>query len=97
MKDLQCQCKNMLPHIQNLYTELLKARFSGKENFMFTSFEEMPVTLSVEQAAEALSISTVSLYKLIKKDKTFPAINMGRRIVIPKENLKKRLDNKVNN
>ena len=64
---------------------------------MFTSFEEMPVTLSVGQAAEALSISTVSLYKLIKKDKTFPAINMGRRIVIPKDNLKKWLDNKVNN
>ena len=51
----------------------------------------------MEQAAEALSISTVSLYKLIKKDKTFPAVNMGRRIVIPKENLKKWLDNKVNN
>ena len=62
---------------------------------MFTSFEEMPVTLSVDQAAEALSISTVSLYKLIKKDKTFPAVNMGRRIVIPKDSLKKWLDKKV--
>jgi len=63
---------------------------------MYTNFDEMPVTLSVEQAADALSISTVSLYKLIKKDKTFPAINMGRRIVIPKENLKKWIDKKVN-
>ncbi|MBR2133856.1 MAG: helix-turn-helix domain-containing protein [Eubacterium sp.] len=63
---------------------------------MFTSFDEMPVTLSVEQAAEALSISTVSLYKLIKKDSTFPAVNMGRRIVIPKDSLKKWLDKKVN-
>ena len=63
---------------------------------MYTNFDEMPVTLSVEQAADALSISTVSLYKLIKKDKTFPAINMGRRIVIPKENLKKWIEKKVN-
>lgn len=63
---------------------------------MYTNFDEMPVTLSVEQAADALSISTVSLYKLIKKDKTFPALNMGRRIVIPKENLKKWIDKKVN-
>ncbi|MBR1763593.1 MAG: helix-turn-helix domain-containing protein [Eubacterium sp.] len=63
---------------------------------MYTNFDEMPVTLSVEQAAEALSISTVSLYKLIKKDKTFPAINMGRRIVIPKDYLKKWIDKKVN-
>ena len=64
---------------------------------MYRSFDEMPVTLSVEQAAEALSISTVSMYKLIKKDSTFPAIQMGRRIVIPKENLKKWIDDKINN
>ena len=65
-------------------------------NYLYTNFDEMPVTLSVEQAADALSISAVSLYKLIKKDKTFPAINMGRRIVIPKENLKKWIEKKVN-
>ncbi|MBQ8981601.1 MAG: helix-turn-helix domain-containing protein [Eubacterium sp.] len=63
---------------------------------MYTNFDEMPITLSVEQAAEALSISAVSLYKIIKKDSTFPAIKMGRRIVIPKENLKKWIDKKVN-
>lgn len=63
---------------------------------MYRNFDEMPVTLSVEQAAEALSISTVSMYKLIKKDSTFPAIQMGRRIVIPKDNLKKWIDSKVN-
>ena len=63
---------------------------------MFTSFEEMPVTLSVEQAADVLSISPVSLYKLIRKDSTFPAIKLGRRIVIPKEKLKKWIDGKVN-
>ena len=27
---------------------------------MYTNFDEMPITLSVEQAAEALSISAVS-------------------------------------
>jgi excisionase family DNA binding protein len=63
---------------------------------MYTNFDEMPVTLSVEQAADALSISAVSLYKLIKKDKTFPAINIGRRIVIPKESLKEWIEKKVN-
>ena len=56
----------------------------------------MPVTLSVEQAAEVLSISPVSLYKLIRKDSTFPAMKLGRRIVIPKEKLKKWIDGKVN-
>ena len=56
----------------------------------------MPVTLSVEQAAEVLSIAPVSLYKLIKKDSTFPTMKIGRRIVIPKDALKKWIDNQVN-
>ena len=97
MKDLQCLCKKNALYLKIFTQNYKKAFLEKKEVFMFTSFEEMPVTLSVEQAAEVLSISTVSLYKLIKKDKTFPAINMGRRIVIPKDNLKKWLDNKVNN
>lgn len=56
---------------------------------MYKNFDELPVMLSVAQAAETLGISTVSLYKLIKKDNTFPVIEMGRRKVIPKEHLKK--------
>ncbi len=63
---------------------------------MFTNFDEMPVNLSVTQAADALSIAPVSLYKLIKKDKTFPTMKLGRRIVIPKEALKKWIDSQVN-
>lgn len=34
---------------------------------MYTNFDEMPVMLSVNQAAEVLGISNVSLYKLIEK------------------------------
>ena len=33
------------------------------------NFDEMPVMQSVNQAAEVLGISNVSLYKLIEKDK----------------------------
>lgn len=62
---------------------------------MYKDFDELPVMLSVSQAAEALGISTVSLYKLINKDNSFPVIEMGRRKVIPKEHLKKWIDSKV--
>lgn len=34
---------------------------------MYKNCDELPVMLSVAQAAETLGISTVSLYKLIKK------------------------------
>ena len=54
----------------------------------------MPVMLSVNQAAEVLGISNVSLYKLIEKDKSFPVVKLGRRKSIPKEQLKKWIDEK---
>lgn len=52
------------------------------------NFDEMPVMLSVNQAAEVLGIFNVSLYKLIEKDKSFPVVQLGRRKSIPKEQLK---------
>ena len=55
---------------------------------MYKDFDEMPVMLSVAQAAEVLGISSVSLYKLIDKDKSFPVVQLGRRKSIPKEQLK---------
>lgn len=55
---------------------------------MYKNFDEMPVMLSVNQAAEVLGISNVSLYKLIEKDKSFPVVQLGRRKSIPKEQLR---------
>ena len=55
---------------------------------MYKDFDEMPVMLSVVQAAEVLGISSVSLYKLIDKDKSFPVVQLGRRKSVPKEQLK---------
>ena len=46
---------------------------------MHKDFEDMPVMLSVTQAAEVLGISSVSLYKLIDKDKSFPVVQLGRK------------------
>ena len=61
---------------------------------MYTSFDEMPVMLSVTEAADALGISKTTLYALVKKDKTFPAVMMGKRITIPKQKLMEWIDKK---
>lgn len=53
----------------------------------------MPVVMSVTETAEALGISAVSLYKLIDKDKTFPVVAIGRRKVVPKEQLMEWINN----
>ena len=55
---------------------------------MYKNFDEMPVMLSVPEAAEVLGISAVSLYKLIRDDNSFPVVVMGRRKSVPKEQLK---------
>ena len=61
---------------------------------VYKNFDEMPVMLSVNQAAEVLGISNVSLYKLIEKDKSFPVVQLGRRKSIPKEQLREWIDKK---
>ena len=54
----------------------------------YKSFDELPLMLSVPEAAEVLGIYAVSLYKLIRDDNTFPVVVMGRRKSVPKEQLK---------
>ena len=54
----------------------------------YKSFDELPLMLSVPEAAEALGISAVSLYKLIRDDNSFPVVVMGRRKSVPKEQLR---------
>ena len=59
---------------------------------MYKNFDDMPVMLSVPEAAEVLGISAVSLYKLIRTDNSFPVVIMGRRKSVPKEQLKAWID-----
>ena len=59
---------------------------------MYKNFDDMPVMLSVPEAAEVLGISAVSLYKLIRNDSSFPVVIMGRRKSVPKEQLKAWID-----
>ena len=61
---------------------------------MFTNFDDMPMALSVTQAAEVLGIAPTSLYKLIENDKSFPVLFIGRRKSIPKEELREWINKK---
>ena len=53
---------------------------------MYKNFDEMPVMLSVNQVAEVLGISNVSLYKLIEKDKSFPVVQLAEENPFQKNN-----------
>ncbi len=55
-------------------------------NEIYKSYEELPLMLSVPQLASVLGISRASAYALVKRA-DFPILNIGSRIVIPKDKL----------
>lgn len=50
----------------------------------YKSFDELPLMLSVPEVAAVLGISRAGAYELARS-KGFPALNIGSRIVVPKE------------
>ena len=55
---------------------------------VFTSYDELPLLLNGKQLADLLGVSDSSVYELIQED-DFPSLRIGKRIVIPKEELRK--------
>ena len=55
-------------------------------NKVYTSYDELPIMLSVPQLATALGISRSGAYALVQSA-GFPARKIGSRIVIPKDEL----------
>lgn len=52
----------------------------------YKSYDDLPLMLSVPEVASALGISRAGAYDLVRSD-GFPVIRIGKRVVIPKENL----------
>ena len=53
---------------------------------MYKSYDELPVMLSVHDVAEVLGISKSSAYVLVK-EKGFPKLKIGARVVVPREKI----------
>ena len=50
----------------------------------FKNYDDLPLMLSVLDVATVLGISRAGAYELVKSD-GFPAMNIGSRIIVPKE------------
>ena len=50
----------------------------------YTSYDQLPLMLSVPEVAAVLGISRAGAYELVRAE-GFPALKIGSRIVIPKE------------
>ena len=52
----------------------------------FKNYDDLPLMLSVHDLTEALGISRAGAYELVKSE-GFPALHIGNRILVPKEEL----------
>ena len=50
----------------------------------FKNYDDLPLMLSVQDVSAALGISRAGAYELVKSE-GFPAMNIGSRIIVPKE------------
>ena len=55
---------------------------------IYTNYDELPLLLRVKQLADLMGVSDSSIYELIL-EADFPSLQIGKRIVIPKEELRK--------
>ena len=58
-------------------------RTNAMKHSTYTSYDELPLMLSVAEVAAVLGISRAGAYELAHSD-GFPALKIGSRIVVPK-------------
>ena len=50
----------------------------------FKTYDDLPLMLSAQDVSAVLGISRAGAYELVKSE-GFPAMNIGSRIIVPKE------------
>lgn len=55
---------------------------------IYKSYDELPLILNMKQLSELLGISNASAYELVQEE-DFPSLRIGKRIVIPKEEVRR--------
>ena len=53
---------------------------------VFKSYDDLPLMLSVPDLVALLGISRAGAYELVKR-KNFPALHIGKRVLVPKDKL----------
>ncbi len=54
----------------------------------YKSLDEMPAFISIPETAQFLGITKPTLYKLIARDPSFPILSIGKRRLVPVNELK---------
>ena len=60
----------------------------------YTSFEEMPLMLSVQDVSDVLGIGLAHAYEVVHQQ-GFPRITLGNRIIVPRDKFIQWIDNET--
>ena len=74
-------------------TAFREKRYSMRSQF--TSYEQLPITLTADHVAAALGISRANAYILLRSD-GFPTLHIGKRMVVPKDRFLQWITDSVN-
>ncbi len=62
---------------------------------IYKTYDELPLFLNADTVAKVLGISISSAYELMH-EKDFPALKVGNRLIVPKDNFKQWVEAKIN-
>ena len=60
----------------------------------YTNIKDLPLTLNAREAAGVLRISKSKVYELARTE-SFPAVRIGKRVVIPRDKLIEWMNNQA--
>ena len=72
-----------------------KQKYARNMRSQFTSYEQLPITLTADHVAAALGISRANAYILLRSD-GFPTLHIGKRMVVPKDRFLQWITDSVN-
>ena len=58
------------------------------------NYDDLPLFLNAEKLAKVLGVSISSAYELMH-EKDFPSVRIGKRFIVPREDLKRWMDEQV--
>ena len=77
----------------------LKTKFKKKRKHImkyshYKNYEDLPLFLNAELLAKVLGVAVSSAYELMH-EKDFPSVRIGKRFVVPREDLKVWIENYI--
>ena len=64
------------------------------KNSQTKNYDELPLFLNAEMVAKVLGVSISSAYELMH-EKDFPSVRIGKRFIVPREDLKVWIENYI--